>query len=92
MKLRKTYHESQNSIKIAVCIITAVLIFLISFPSFAAEEPDTEKVPETETVITEDEKNEEQDEDEEEEESETESVQTGYITMKAVSGNPSITN
>ena len=90
MKLRRTYDKTRKNIKTAVCITAAALIFLISFPSFAAEESGTEEVLETETVMTADEITEEADEDDEE--TGTETVQTGYVTMKAVSGNPSVTN
>ncbi len=93
MKLRRTYDKTRKNIKTAVCITAAALIFLISFPSFAAEESGTEEVPETETVMTADEITEDTEEaDEDDEETGTETVQTGYVTMKAVSGNPSVTN
>ena len=93
MKLRRTYDKTRKNIKTAVCITAAALIFLISFPSFAAEESGTEEVPETETVMTADEITEDTEEaDEDDEETGTETVKTGYVTMKAVSGNPSVTN
>ena len=110
MKLRRTYDKTRKNIKTAVCITAAALIFLISFPSFAAEESSTEVVPDTEAAISEDEITEEKSEEIEESKEENvqeesaetagkneedtgaEDVQTGYVTMKAVSGNTSITN
>ena len=93
MKLRRTTTEAWGILRTVTCILVAVLIFLISFPSFAAEESGTEEVPETETVMTADEITEDTEEaDEDDEETGTETVQTGYVTMKAVSGNPSVTN
>ncbi len=90
MKLRRTYPELRDAIKTVLCLIAAAVILLISIPSYAAEEAGAEAVPDTETVITADEDTEETGEDGEE--SETESIQTGYVTMRAVSGNTSITN
>lgn len=124
MKLRRTTTEEWGILRTVICIFVAVLIFLISFPSFAAEGSGTEEVPKTETAIAADENNSEEMEDSEEEskdenvheesaetasENEEESVQEetageneektgaenvqiGYVTMKAVSGNTSITN
>lgn len=110
MKLRRTTTEAWGILRTVTCILVAVLIFLISFPSFAAEESSTEVVPDTEAAISEDEITEEKSEEIEERKEENvqeesaetagkneedtgaEDVQTGYVTMKAVSGNTSITN
>ena len=110
MKLRRTTTEAWGILRTVTCILVAVLIFLISFPSFAAEESSTEVVPDTEAAISEDEITEEKSEEIEgskeenvqeesaetagknEEDTGAEDVQTGYVTMKAVSGNTSITN
>ena len=110
MKLRRTTTEAWGILRTVTCILVAVLIFLISFPSFAAEESSTEVVPDTEAAISEDEITEEKSEEIEESKEENvqeesaetagkneedtgaEGVQTGYVTMKAVSGNTSITN
>ena len=110
MKLRRTTTEAWGILRTVTCILVAVLIFLISFPSFAAEESSTEVVPDTEVAISEDEITEEKSEEIEESKEENvqeesaetagkneedtgaKDVQTGYVTMKAVSGNTSITN
>ncbi len=110
MKLRRTTTEAWGILRTVTCILVAVLIFLISFPSFAAEESSTEVVPDTEAAIYEDEITEEKSEEIEgskeenvqeesaetagknEEDTGAEDVQTGYVTMKAVSCNTSITN
>ncbi len=110
MKLRRTTTEAWGILRTVTCILVAVLIFLISFPSFAAEESSTEVVPDTEAAISEDEITEEKSEEIEESKEENvqeesaetagkneedngaKDVQTGYVTMKAVSGNTSITN
>ncbi len=119
MKLRRTATEAWGVLRTVICILAAVLIFLISFPSFAAEESGTEGDPDKEAVTAscetksdyleenkeegkagnEEESKEEnvQEEsaetaDENEEETGAENVQIGYVTMKAVSGNTSITN
>ena len=110
MKLRRTTTEAWGILRTVTCILVAVLIFLISFPSCAAEESSTEVGPVTEAAISEDEITEEKSEEIEESKEENvqeesaetagkieegtgaEDVQTGYVTMKAVSGNTSITN
>lgn len=111
MKLRRTTTEAWGILRTVTCILVAVLIFLISFPSFAAEESSTEVVPDTEAAISEDEITEEKSEEiieeskeenvqeesaetagKNEEDTGAKDVQTGYVTMKAVSGNTSITN
>lgn len=90
MKQRKTATDPKGDTGIAACIIAAVMLFLIAFPSFAANETGMEEMPDTEIVIVTDEIAGETGEDTEE--SGTETVPEGYVTMKTVSGNTSVTN
>ena len=71
MKLRRTTTEAWGILRTVTCILVAVLIFLISFPSFAAEESSTEVVPDTEAAISEDEITEEKSEEDTEDITET---------------------
>ena len=89
MRPGKTSDDLQGLFKIGVCFIAAVLILLIAFPAFAADAINTEKGPEAEELlITEEITEEEKDEPE----AVTETDEVGYITMRAVSENPSVTN
>lgn len=90
MKEKKTAADSKSDIGIIACILAALMLFLIAFPSFAEDETGAEEMPDTETVIVTDENAGETCEDTEE--SGTETVPEGYLTMKTVSGNAFVTN
>lgn len=126
MKLRKIYIDLRGDIRIVVCVIAAVLIFLIAIPSFAEDGYGEEEAPGTETTVITEEVTEETTEEIAEEitegsnaetagetteetnaetvgetteeaggddtESAAEVIEEGYVTMKAVSGDPSVTD
>ena len=85
----KKRSRKKGKLRNFICILAAVMVFFIATPSAAADEICTEEVPDSgEVSITEET---EVTPDGYEEETDAETVQEGYVTMKAVSGNISVT-
>lgn len=51
MKLRKPSHDTHGDIRTVACILAAMMLFIFSFPSFAADENDAKETSAAEDAI-----------------------------------------